>query len=257
MPEWLGICLKFLVVEFPKVLKQNLIRTVLCTVLVTLLIQAAFLNPIFGSTRLKAKLIQLVISDSDEVAHLIKYIDRSEIQNRNFIFQRGAAGAGYYKTSDIGLISEWEQESQALTWDYGAKQKNMTALLKARSRAETLLPPFQIIGRKATGSSPDCHDDRPEFNEIFVDPTRDLGRMVRHGVNVKIVNINGGGIPVIAKVVHARKTLPESTDFYLNKVQMNDMLRQKGEYADLKLNITNESPNQDVQDNYPEPAFCR
>ena len=255
MPGWFTSSLLFLVEELPKVLKQNLWRTVLATVVLVLLIEAAFLNPLFGSTKLKAQLFSAIIGDEGEVEQLIGYIgsgDKAAAQ----VFRVGAARAGYYTAENPGLLEEWEDEADRLTWDEEEMQKNISALRDARFRAEELLTPFQIVGKEARASSPGCRRDRPPFDKVYVNPRRNLGRLLKPGNTVKIVNERGGGRPVIATVEYPDNVMPEDIDMSLNKQQMVDMLGQVGPVVKLRVTNVAASPNQPIDDDHPEDGIC-
>ena len=255
MSDWVIGSLKFLAVELPKVLKQNLLRTILAAILLTLLVQAAFLNPWFGSTKIKAQLFSAVIGDSAEVEQLITYVG-NEDKDTAKMFRIGAARAGYYTAENAGLLEEWESEAKRLTWNGVETERNLTALRDARFRAEELLTPFQIVGKEARASSPGCRRDRPPFDKVYVNPRRNLGRLLKPGNTVKIVNERGGGRPVIATVEYPDNVMPEDIDMSLNKQQMVDMLGQVGPVVKLRVTNVAASPNQPIDDDHPQDGIC-
>jgi hypothetical protein len=250
MPDYLSIVVKFVLEELPKLLKQNISRTILAVIVLTILVQVAFLNPLFGSTKLKASLVGLMVSDPAEVEQIIFYVAEGDKETAR-VFRLGAARAGYYTAENPGLLKDWEAQAKQLTWQSASeKRKNLTALEDARNRAEMLAAPFQLVGRVARGSSPACIGDRPGFGKVFVNQRRQLGRVLKPGDTIKIMNARGGGIPVIATVEYPDKSMP-SVDLYLNKYQMVTMLGQFGSTADFLISITSDQPNQVTDDDTP------
>jgi hypothetical protein len=100
--------------------------------------------------------------------------------------------------------------------------------------------------------------DRPGFGKVFINQRRQLGRLLKPGDTIKIVNERGGGLPVIATVEFPDRAMPDAVDLYLNKYQMEEMLGRLEASTQVRVSTERAGINQATDDDKTdETDRCR
>jgi hypothetical protein len=229
MPDWLTLAIRFAVQDVPKLLKQNLSRTIVTAVIFTIVAQWAIIGP-FGSSYLRRIYLASIFNDKRQFQDI-----------------------GAYEKNDPALLDYWSKEVKDKTYSDDFSQDEATALQLARLSARRAESPFQPLGAKVTISAPDCVYDRPPFGQIFMnlksDYIRELGWKI--GARARISSQNGGD-QVIATIAQSRRDMPPDIHFHLNKVQYF-MLRQRDPSSIVYISSSKSPVSQVSDDNDPEP----
>jgi hypothetical protein len=245
MPDFLIFLLKFVVNDLPKIIKQNLTRAIVTVSLSTIIIQWIIIGPL-GSNWLRNRYVSSLLTNSDNAQSYLKYVQEDEA--RKAIFFQGAQQSGVFVKTDKSLVNDWIEDVSSVSYrDEAEKAGEQTALQLAREKAAYSMAPFQPVGMVLASSSPDCVDERPAFQHVFIANNRPELRQWSDGMKVKIVGENGRKNEVVAIVSRLTFDMNKSVSVHLNRSQ-REMLGQHGPIDRVYLSPTNKSPFQDKPD---------